>query len=104
MSFFVHPLHQTLTWKQYSPINSHRKAPVSSSQHYDHQYELAQGMPSAAERIMVLRQSCALTYITECGYGLEEDGVDVEALGWNRECVALDNANEEATDEDPPHV
>ena len=77
---------------------------MSPSQHHHNQYKLTQGMPSAAERVRVIRHTSALADITERGDGFKEDGVEVEAWGWDGEGVALHNADEEKGDEDPPYV
>ena len=61
-------------------------------------------MPCATERIRVVGNTRANTDGTECGNGLKEDGVDVEAWGWDREGVALYDADEEEADENPPCV
>lgn len=61
-------------------------------------------MPCATERIRVVGNTRANTDGTECGNGFEEDGVDVEAWGRDREGVALYDADEEEADEDPPCV
>ena len=61
-------------------------------------------MPCATERIRVVWNTRAYTGETECGNGFEEDGVDVEAWGWDREGVALYDADEEEADENPPCV
>ena len=40
-------------------------------------------MPCATERIRVIGDSCTLTDVTKCGDNVEEDGIEVEAWGWD---------------------
>ena len=61
-------------------------------------------MPSAAERVCVIRDSSTQTDGTKCGDSLEEDGIQVESWRWDRECVALDDADKGEAVEDPPSL
>lgn len=56
-------------------------------------------MPGAAESIGVVGNACTEANCAERGDGVEEDGVEVEARGGDGESGALDNRDDEETDE-----
>ena len=61
-------------------------------------------MPRSAEREIVVRDSGRDTHSTERRNCLEEDIVDGEARGWDREGAAFDDADEKEGEEDPAGV
>ena len=73
-------------------------------QHNDDQDELTERVPGAAEGILVVGNARRDADETECGDGLEEDGVDVEAGGGDGEGVTFDDTDEEEGYEYPPGV
>ena len=77
---------------------------MTTPQHHNDQDEFAKSMPRATKGIIVIWDTSSNTDKTERGDGFEEDIIDVEARGRDREGVTLYDTDEEEADEDPRRV